>query len=215
MEKKVASPIARGASVLIALGIILMNLSCSADPRGMYYIFQGTMQAKEQQSAQAIASFSQAAASSSPESRLYARYGLATVYTDMGEYRAALALFEGIIQELSKDAPAPGGPAGELLYRTFYNRGLCFYALEDFDGAAEAFRSALLVDGSRWEAKRNLELSLMAKTKQSSSSASADVVATREQPVPNPVLFDYIRQKEMDRWKSQQWKSTEEASIDY
>ncbi|HRU28219.1 MAG TPA: tetratricopeptide repeat protein [Treponema sp.] len=203
------------ASALFVLGFILMSLSCSSNGMGSYYTFVGTVQAKDKQTSRAIASFSQATALSAPEHRLYARYGLATVYADMGENRAAIALFDGIIQELSKDGSEPRGPFKELLYRTQYNRGLCFFALEDFDEAAAAFQAALLVDGSRWNAKRNLELSLLAKTKKHGSAASAGAVAAQKQSVPNPVLLEYIRQKEIDRWKSQQSKGTEEDSIDY
>jgi len=200
---------------LFIFSFILMSLSCSSDGLGSYYTFLGTLEAKKNQSSQAIASFSQAAAVSSPENRRYAQYGLATLYADMGEYQAALALFEALVQDLTKEAAETKGPARELLYRSWYNRGLCFYALEDFDAAAEAFRSALLIDGSRWNAKQNLELSLLAKTKKRGSATSAGAISTEKRPVPNPVLFEYIRQKEMDRWKSQQWKSTEESSIDY
>jgi tetratricopeptide (TPR) repeat protein len=208
MEKTVAFAV-------FILSFILMSLSCSSDGVGSYYTFLGTLEAKKKQSSEAIASFSQAAASRSAENRRYARYGLATVYADMGESQAALTLFEGIIKELSQEGSEPKGPERELLYRSWYNRGLCFYALEDFNSAAEAFRSALLVDASRWNAKRNLELSLLAETKKRGSAASAGAVSTVKQNLPNPVLFDYIRQKEVDRWKSQQGKSSEESSIDY
>ena len=203
-----------GFKVLVA-GFILMSVSCSSDGVGMYYTFLGTLQTKNRQHVQAIGSFSQVIASPSPESRRYARYGLATVYADMGESRSAIALYDGIIHELSDEGLPYKGSAKELMYRALYNRGLCLYALEDYDGAAEAFRSALLIDGSRWNAKRNLELSLLAKTKKRSSAASAGAVSTVQQNQPNPVLFEYIRQKEIDRWKSQQSKGSEESSIDY
>ncbi|AEJ20487.1 tetratricopeptide repeat protein [Gracilinema caldarium] len=201
--------------LLCIVGFILMNFSCSLDGVGMYYTFLGTLQAKNKQNVQAIASYSQAIASTSPESRRYARYGLATVYADMGESRSAITLYDGIIHELSDEGLPTKGPEKELMYRALYNRGLCLYGLEDFDGAVEAFRSALLIDGSRWNAKRNLELSLLAKTKKRGSAASAGAVSTIQQNLPNPVLFEYIRQKEIDRWKSQQSKSSEESSIDY
>ncbi|WP_304225374.1 tol-pal system YbgF family protein [Gracilinema caldarium] len=202
-------------SALLVIGILLMNISCTSDIKGSYYVLQGTLQAKEKQSSQAISSFSQIAASSNAASRLYARYGLATVYYEMGEFRAAINLFENITQELSAHQSNTRGPEKELLYRALYNKGLCLYALENYDGAAETFRASLQVDGSRWNAKRNLELSLKAKTKKNSSAAAAGAVATKKQAAPNPVIFDYIRQKEIDRWKSQTGKGSEEESIDY
>lgn len=192
-----------------------MNLSCSFDVKGAYYSLMGTLQAKEKQNAQAIGYFSKAAASSFPESRLYARYGLATLYADMGESHAALVLLDEIVQELSNEKTEHKGPEKELLYRVLYNRGLCLYTLEEFEKAAASFRSALLVDSSRWNAKRNLELSLLAHVKKRNSAVSAGAVSAEKKDLPNPVLFDYIRQKEMDRWKNQQWKGTEESAIDY
>lgn len=202
-------------SISIILYLVLSFVSCSSDVKGKYFIFQGTLQAQHKQTARAIEQFSQAALSGSKEIQLYAQYGMAAIYADMGESRAALALFESIIQTLVKDAGPSFGASRELLYRSYYNQGLCYYTLGDYDSAIQAFRSALRIDGSRWNAKRNLELSLMAKTKKNSSAASAGAVSVQKQPVQNPVLFDYIRQKEMDRWKSQQWKGSEDSSIDY
>jgi Ca-activated chloride channel family protein len=107
----------------------------------------------------------------------------------------------------------------ELAYRIHYNVGLACYNAGKPEEAAWEFRQALLVDPSRIEAKRNLEISL-AQMENRSSVETSEVKTAR--PVRegatrgNSVLFDFIRQKETDRWKSWAWQSEEgDYSQDY
>jgi Ca-activated chloride channel family protein len=107
----------------------------------------------------------------------------------------------------------------ELAYRIHYNAGVAHYHAGNAEEAAREFRQALLVDPGRIEAKRNLEISLVLMENKNTVETS-EVKSTR--PVregesrENSVLFDFIRQKETDRWKSWAWQGIEgDSSEDY
>jgi Ca-activated chloride channel family protein len=101
----------------------------------------------------------------------------------------------------------------ELIYRINYNRGVVRFHAGDFAAAAEDFRAALETDGSRIEAKRNLELSLLSMSRQSSGVASAPGLNIQEEQRGTKALFDYIRRKEQDQWKSREWEEGEEEFV--
>jgi Ca-activated chloride channel family protein len=148
-----------------------------------------------------------------PETAPYAEYGLASVYLSLDEGAAALQHFaaaeEGLTNLLRDDHR-------ELIYRIYYNRGVVRFHAGDFSAAADQFRTALETDSSRIEAKRNLELSLLSMSHQSSSAASSLSLDTREQQKGPQVLFDYIRRKEQDQWKSREWtEDTDSTGPDY
>jgi len=135
-----------------------------------------------------------------PQAAPYGNYGLGSVYAGLEEEDAALERYQAAEEEalaLGRDAH------GELLYRLYYNKGGILFEKEDYDAAASAFRSALEVDGSRTEAKRNLELSLLSRERpdnrrngsfQDNSSGGEGTSA----------LFDYLRRKEEDQWRKEE-----------
>jgi hypothetical protein len=110
----------------------------------------------------------------------------------------------------------------ELAYRIHYNAGIAYYNAGKAEEAAWEFRQALLVDSGRpgrIEAKRNLEISLAllenkngVETNEVKSARPVREGASRG----NSVLFDFIRQKETDRWKSWAWQGEEgDSLLDY
>jgi Ca-activated chloride channel family protein len=138
-----------------------------------------------------------------PETAPYAEYGLGSVYLSLGEDHAALQRFsaaETALLSFSREDHR------ELIYRIHYNNGVVRFQGGDFTGAAAQFREALETDSGRIEAKRNLELSLLFLIRQNTaaaaSSPSVDIQESREGP---KVLFDYLRRKEQDQWKSREW----------
>jgi Ca-activated chloride channel family protein len=148
-----------------------------------------------------------------PETAPYAEYSLGSVYLAMDEGAAALRHFaaaeEGLSNVLREDHR-------ELIYRIHYNRGVVRFHAGDFGSAVEQFRAALETDGSRIEAKRNLELSLLSLSHQNSGAAASRYQSFQEEQKEPQVLFDYIRRKEQDQWKSREWiEDTDSAGPDY
>ncbi|MFP3043842.1 tetratricopeptide repeat protein [Treponema primitia] len=147
------------------------------------------------------------------ETAPYAEYGLGLVYLSLDEGVAALQHFaaaeEGLTDLMREDHR-------ELIYRIYYNRGVVRFHAGDFAAAVDQFRTALETDGSRIEAKRNLELSLLSLSHQNSGASSTLSLNLQEQQKGPQVLFDYIRRKEQDLWKSREWSAdTDSAGPDY
>ncbi len=140
----------------------------------------------------------------------YADYGLGSVYLSLAETEAAVRRFTA-----AEDAASSLPSARELSFRSRYNRGIARYRAGDFAGAAADFRRALETDGSRKEAKRNLELSLRMLSRKSSSATSMAPLGMREAGAEPKDLFDFIREKESDRWRSREWKGDVSSAADY
>lgn len=143
----------------------------------------------------------------------YGEYGLATLYLGMGEYTAALEGFDHAGERISNKPEA--AVHKELQYRIAYNRGIALFQESAFEAAAEAFRKALELDPARFEAKRNLELSLLSQNRTRTTSSGAASLDIRDDAGPSDTVFDYIREKEEERWKSREWTAEADAGLDY
>jgi len=147
------------------------------------------------------------------EAAPYAEYGLASAYFDLEESGAALERYDAAEKGLLE---LKGEGHAELKYRIYYNMGIIYFERGEYAGAAKAFRSALEVDGSRIEAKRNLELSLLTINRTASSRAVSSQEGTEgsgeEAGKTASVLFDYLKQKEQKQWKSREWTGESDSS---
>ena len=112
----------------------------------------------------------------------------------------------------------------DIAFRIHYNAGIVYYNAGNIENAARHFRLALLVDPSRIEAKRNFELSLARLPDERSLGAGSTMTAHRlsennsrdAERKGNEVLFDFIQQKEEDRWKSWAWQGGDtDTALDY
>ncbi|MCL2067527.1 MAG: tetratricopeptide repeat protein [Treponema sp.] len=137
------------------------------------------------------------------ESAPYAEYGLGSVFYSLGEGKAALERFGNCQKLLETQSPQEHR---ELRYRNAYNSGVVHFAEGDFTAAASDFRNSLRIDPRRIEAKRNLELTLMTLERQ---SAGSDRTENQQQEENRVVLFEYIRVKEQNQWKSREWTEDE------
>jgi Ca-activated chloride channel family protein len=178
---------------------LLWFSACSPVP-GQLLVMEGNFFNSRGMYTEAIASYLKALdyAGAAP----YAEYGLGSVYFSLDEGDAALERFaasETAMGELG------GGEHPELVYRLRYNAGIVRFEQGDYAGAADAFREALKIDGSRLEAKRNLELSLLAGFRELSAPAAPSAGERPEERERAELLFEYIREKERDRWKSREW----------
>jgi Ca-activated chloride channel family protein len=137
------------------------------------------------------------------ETAAYAEYGMGSVFLAMDEEAAALQRFAAAEERL---AGMPRGDHRELIYRINYNRGVVRFHAGDFAAAADQFRAALETDAGRIEAKRNLELSLLSLAGQSSGPTPAANLSFQKEDGASRTLFEYIRRKEQDQWKSLEWE---------
>jgi len=140
------------------------------------------------------------------DSAPYAEYGLGLTFYSINESKAALKRFNTSQKMLENFS---SGEHRELRYRNSYNSGVVFFEEGDFHSAAEAFKDALRADPRRIEAKRNLELSLISITRQIEDDKRAE---TQRESETREVLFEYIRQKEQQVWKSREWAPEEKST---
>ncbi|GMO24559.1 MAG: hypothetical protein Ta2B_03980 [Termitinemataceae bacterium] len=138
-----------------------------------------------------------------PEETSYAEYALGCSYLAMGQNEAALARFQ------SSEEKAVREDKKELVYRARYNSGVVRFKAGDMLGAANDFKRALTADGTRMSAKINLELSTLSLLRQNENAQVRTTlqgsVTEDDQRQKREILFNYIRSKETDKWKSWEW----------
>ena len=135
----------------------------------------------------------------------FGEYGLGSVYFAMGEYNAALDRFSNALKILEA---LPSGSAKELQYRIHYNTGMVLFSSGDFSAAADSFRAALKTDGSRVDAKRNLELSLLSQNRENSSGNFENSI----EEISQTIFFDFIQQREQNQWRDMVWPDEENST---
>jgi Ca-activated chloride channel family protein len=148
----------------------------------------------------------------------YAEYGLGLCYSAMDELGAALSRYE-----LAEESLENSKEHRELRYRLQLNTGIIHFEEGDYTGAVDYFRNALETDGSRLDAKRNLELSLLAlsrynqsgQSETASSSEQTETARSETASEANSVLFDYLRLKEQEQWKNEWAGDSGSSSLDY
>jgi Ca-activated chloride channel family protein len=149
------------------------------------------------------------------EAAPYSEFGLGSVYFALGEEKAALDRFAEAETMLESFNPAANR---ELHYRIHYNAGVVLFSEGNFSGAIDSFRKALKVDEGKKEAKRNLELSILSLAREDTSGGgrNGNENENENENESRTALFEYIRQKEFNQWKSREWQKEEETDeLDY
>jgi Ca-activated chloride channel family protein len=185
----------RGALVTVVFFLIV---SCSDVP-GKLKVMEGSFLNSQGMYTEAIAAFRSSLAYT--EAAPYGEYGLGLMYLSLDEGEAALKRFTSAEEAL---ANLSDEEHRELWYSIFYNRGVILFQNGDYAGAAGEFRNALEVNSSHIEAKRNLELSLLSSNRQG-GAVPAPLTDGGNAGKGDQVLFDYLRNKEQDRWRSREW----------
>lgn len=206
----------RAAAFSLAAAFVLgAGLSGCSGAREKIAVLEGNSHLAAGRTHQAVAAFARAAGH--PASRPYADLGLGCAYLSMGEPGPALARFRAAADSIgATPGEEPAAGERELAFRARYDAGLAFFALADWAGAADSFRAALELDGSRMGAKRNLELSLRMLSREASSAASSAPLSAKEDDDAGPrSLFDYVREKDGERWRSREWRADAGSSLDY
>jgi Ca-activated chloride channel family protein len=189
----------RNTSFAAALCVFLLLFSSCSRIQGHLLIMEGNFHNSRHRYTAAIASFLKAQIYG--DAAPYAEYGLGLSYSALEEKDAALERYFTAVESLDNAK----GEHRELVYRVNYNTGIIRFEQGDYAGAADSFRRALEIDGSRLEAKRNLELSLLALSRPNQSEPDSSPANTGTGEQGSSALFDYLRAKEKEQWKSREW----------
>jgi Ca-activated chloride channel family protein len=127
----------------------------------------------------------------------YAEYGLGLTFYLLDQGETAFSRFKNSQRMLEM---LPENEHRELRFRNHYNSGILFFEDGNYYSAVVAFREALRADPRRIDAKRNLELSLLSISMESSANNQTD--SSQEQ---REILFDYLRDEEQQLWRSPEW----------
>lgn len=159
----------------------------------------------------AIAGFLQTASDASESDNevlsQYAIYNLATTYLMQSENEAALERYNQLVNSESK----------EILYSSYYNTGIIAYKKGDYESAIKYFRNALKVDGTKVNAKINLEISLSKAEKNSKSKENSlsKVSESNDNSSPENAVFQRIRENEKKQWKNSETSEISSSNVDY
>jgi Ca-activated chloride channel family protein len=182
--------------------LCLFTLSSCSNIQGKLLVMEANFFNTRGLYTEAIASYLKAL--NHDEAIPYAEYGLASVFSALDEGEAALDRYieaEKFLLLNNEDHP-------ELRYRIHYNMGIIYFENEKYAEAIDSFKEALKVDGSRIEAKRNLELSLLsrARSNQPQGTSSEEAEDGRQgSGGGSSVIFEYLKAKEQEQWKSREW----------
>jgi Ca-activated chloride channel family protein len=191
--------------------LLFTFFSCSR-VAGKLLIMEGNFYQAQGVANKAIVSYLKASAIA--EAKPYADFGLGTVYYNLDERDAALARFASAESLVETD---PKTEYRVLLSRIQYNTGVILFEKGRYSEAAGKFRRALEADSAFVEAKRNLELSLLAQDERKNAPESAAQELKKVENAKTEALFDYVRERESRQWKSQEWigEDSTDAGADY
>ena len=198
-------------TALIVLCPIFVFTSCKTKLNGAKMILTSAWAYEQKRYNDATVGFLQAASDAAADGNeiitQYALYGLASTYFMQNETEAAMDRFSMI----AENAPAP------IKYASYYNMGLIANKNGDLKSAVKYFKKALKVDGSKKDAKINLELSLQ-NLAQENLARTQNPVQTSEVNEPDGVmtetLFERIKKNDKKQWKNGM-TSELSSSVDY
>ncbi|MBQ9238087.1 MAG: VWA domain-containing protein [Treponema sp.] len=198
-----------GAVVLLVVCTLLIQ-SCAQPRQALNQVLAGTWNWHRGDYQRAAADFMTAAAEAeSADSRAYALYGLAVTYMMQREYAAARL-------RLSQIPPsAPDALRASALYAS----GIIAYYENDYAAAAQFFRDTLRIDSSWRDAKINLELSLQRAVSVAAPGYERQQIVTDQSDIfaagMERVLFERIRENDIERWKNSEQPDYSTSALDY
>ncbi len=141
------------------------------------------------------------------ESGQYSRFGLSACYLMQGELNASLTKINEMDPAVTQN----------LDFARWYNKGIIFHRKGESSIAAFCFKKALLIDSSNIPAKINLEICLQEASVQEQNGNKERIPVKEEKAPPgaNNAIFSLIREKESDKWQTQETTSQESNIIDY
>ena len=200
-KKNSSHAASKKAALLTVIFCAFFLVSCSKI-QSKLFIMEGNFFNARGFYTEAIASYLKAYSGERP----YAEYGLGSAYFALEEGSAALERYEAAASSLEELKPENHV---ELRYRILYNTGIIHFEKGNYEDAVQSFRDALKIDGSRIEAKRNLELSLLTvqrSTPPQAASAFGGGENSEDSPMgSSSILFEYLKEMEQEHWKSRKW----------
>jgi tetratricopeptide (TPR) repeat protein len=191
--------------VLIAVFMAVSLLCASCAPVSSRVSFLGGRLAlTSAQSWRAFPAFTRAA--DHQPIRGWAEYALGSACLLKGELEAAQSYLRPLTTQ---------GLPRELAWRVWYNLGNALYQQADWLGALDAYRSALRLYPASIAAKRNLELTLRQLDRESLPASSSAPLQRGQDESEGSSFFNYIREKEADRWKGREWQTESVHTPDY
>lgn len=185
--------------------------SCNGRISGSKNILEGSWELYQRKYNDAIAKYLQTVYDcEKTEDKLvnqYAVYNLGVTYLSQNENDEALNRFNQLDSEVTN----------QVKYASFYNKGIIAHRKGDYDAAADYFRKALKIDGSKIDAKINLELSLMKAEKEANSRENAlnQVSESNTPSTMEKAVFDRIREYDKKQWKNSEIKEISNSAQDY
>lgn len=194
----------------VALGALLSLFlaGCRVDFASYASVLSGTLAWSGQDWESSSASFLRGEAGTEDTVvRDYALYGLAATCLAQGEYDAAEAYLERVLES----------PIDEIRSGAWYQAGTIAYLRGEYAAAVAAFKRSLRVDPSRVDAKVNLELCLRSlnEAKARRAPSAAGVREEKGEGAGIEAMFTLIRKKEQDRWRNQAEDDSESSVADY
>ena len=206
----IASRLHKHSSATIVL-LVLMLTSCKERVFGAKTILDSTWDWYQKRYNDSVAGFFQTAyeAEHSDDELLkqYAVYDLAVTYLSQNENDAALDRFAQVLDYADKP----------VKYATLYNCGIIAYRKGDFDTSAHYFREAMKIDGTKINAKINLELSLKNSEKEARAKENSisQVSETKDYDTLENAVFERIREYDKKQWKNSEKTEKSNSIMDY
>ena len=203
----------RGTKEALAISMIALCFgSCSSEFNESKKILDAVWNWNQKKYTEAIANFTQSLTEAQENDdeliKQYALYGLSATYLMQNENRAAIEK----INSLSGSAP------DKIRFAAFYNSGIIAQREGDYQKAVELFKNALLVNPANVHAKVNLELSRNQQVQRARESerqmTGAGEISQEESDLQKSV-FNRIREKDQQQWKSIQKEQKSSSALDY
>ncbi len=213
-KKKTGSPKLGMPFVTLLFCIVCIPAftSCSSRTKNGAMILKSTWMWYQKQYQQATTGFldasEKAAVENDTQIQQYAVYGLAVTYLMQDENDAALER----LSQIAPDAPQ------QIRYAALYNAGVIADKQGDYNKAANLFKQAIIADGSKIDAKINLELCHREESVRQSQSAEQQMNPVSENSDESSLekaVFSVIRENEQNTWKNNQSDKKDYSAIDY
>jgi tetratricopeptide (TPR) repeat protein len=184
--------------------MLLLLTSCSANWTALE-VWRGNTLFRKGEDALALLRYFQAL--ERPAGRTWAawiRYDIGSSYVSLGELEPGIRVLDEVLEEIGT-AEMRTRWQRKLFFRTRFNRAAAAYERGAYSEAARGFAAALQIQPESWDAKVNLELSLLeqaqrpaAPVQRQASPEAADVSEESRK------VLEQISQKEVPSWVSSQ-----------
>ncbi|MBN1834887.1 MAG: hypothetical protein JW820_03490 [Spirochaetales bacterium] len=193
--------------VLTAAGLcgLLLLSSCSANRTAME-VWRGNTLFRKGEDALALLRYFHALEQPAGQTwEAWVRYDIGSSYVSLGELEAGSRVLDGVLEGLAEAQQPPSRWHRELRYRAQFNRAVAAYERGDYAEAARGFAAALRIRPEAWDAKVNLELSLVEQASKPAAPAQRQAAAKpAEVDEETRQLLKQIEEEERPSWVSSQ-----------